>query len=120
MSNSICTDSELKSLHVQALNTVEDVTEAAHLGGLITQEWTESSDLGDVHSAVAFDLRDIAESIAAAYGWSVEDVRVDFGEWLGLRGIDMVADLVAAWLHDLADRSETGDRAEAEAKGGDL
>jgi hypothetical protein len=37
---------------VQALDTVQDVAEAAHLGGLITQEWTETFDFGDVHSAV--------------------------------------------------------------------
>jgi hypothetical protein len=32
---------------VQALDTVQDVAEAAHLGGLITQEWSETFEFGD-------------------------------------------------------------------------
>jgi hypothetical protein len=99
---------------VQALDTVEDVAEAAHLGGLITQEWTEAFELGEVRSAVAFDLGDIAESISTTYGMSVGDVRADFREWLGMRGPDMAADLVGAWLDDLAGRS--GGRAKTEAR----
>ena len=94
---------------VQALDTVQDVAEAAHLGGLITQEWTETFDLGDVHSAVAFDLTDIAESISARFGMSIEEVGRDFWDWLGMRGPDMVADLVWAWLDDLAGRSRKED-----------
>jgi hypothetical protein len=93
---------------VQALHTVEDVVEAAHLGGLITQEWSETSEFGDAHSAVAFDLGDIAESVSATYGMSVEDVGADFFDWLGMHGPDMVADLVGAWLRDLAGRGRPG------------
>jgi hypothetical protein len=91
---------------VQALEAVEDVAEAAHLGGLVTQEWTETFKLGDVHSAVAFDLDDIAESISAEYAMSVGAIRADFGDWLGMRGPDMLAELVGAWLRELARRAE--------------
>lgn len=91
---------------VQALDTVEDVAEAAHLGGMVTQEWTETFKLGDVHSAVAFDLGEIAESISAEYAMPVGAVRADFGDWLGMRGPDMIADLVGGWLADLARRAE--------------
>jgi hypothetical protein len=101
---------------VQALDTVEDVVEAAHLGGLITQEWSETFEFGDAHSAVAFDLGDIAESVSATYGMSVEDVGADFFDWLGMHGPDMVADLVGAWLRDLAGRGPP--EAEARASGG--
>jgi hypothetical protein len=87
---------------VQALDTVEDVAEAAHLGGLITQEWSETFEFGDAHSAVAFDLGDIAESVSATYDMSVKEVRAAFFDWLGMHGPDMVADLVGAWLRDLA------------------
>jgi hypothetical protein len=93
---------------VQALDTVEDVAEAAHLGGLITQEWSETFEFGDAHSAVAFDLGDIAESVSTTYGMSAEDVGADFFDWLGMHGPDMVADLVGAWLRDLAGRGRPG------------
>jgi len=95
---------------VQALDTVEGVAEAAHLGGLVTQEWTETFKLGDVHSAVAFDLDDIAESISTEYAMSIGAVRADFRDWLGMRGPDMVADLVGAWLRELARRAGRRER----------
>jgi hypothetical protein len=98
---------------VQALETVADVAEAAHLGGLITQEWSETFEFGDAHSAVAFDLGDIAESVSTTYGMSVEDVGADFSDWLGMRGPDIVADLVGGWLRDL---EETRGWPEAEAR----
>lgn len=102
---------------MQALDTVEDVAEAADLGALITQEWSETFEFGDTHSAVAFDLGDIAESVSATYDMSVEDVSADFFDWLGMRGPDMVEDLVGAWLRDLAEtRGAPG--AEAKASGG--
>ena len=88
---------------VQALDTVEDVAKAAHLGGMITQEWSEAFEFGEAHSAVAFDLGDIAELVSATYDMSVKDVRADFFDWLGMHGPDMVADLVGAWLRDLAE-----------------
>ncbi len=102
---------------VQALDTVEDVVEAAHLGGLITQEWSETFEFGDAHSAVAFDLGEIAESVSSAYGMSVEDVKADFSDWLGMRGPDVVADLVGTWLRDLAGMRGRPE-AEARASGG--
>jgi hypothetical protein len=96
---------------VQALDTVEDVAKAAHLGGLITQEWSETFEFGDAHSAVAFDLGEIAGSVSATLSMSVEDVKGDFSHWLRLRGPDMVADLVGAWFRDLAGWPEAESRA---------
>lgn len=54
-----------KPNNVKCVETrVEDVAEVAHLGGIVTQEMTGTFELGEVHSGVAFDLGDIAESIS--------------------------------------------------------
>lgn len=86
---------------VTRIRSVSELIEAAHDGGLVTQEWNYHTEFGPVEWGIAFDLDGFAEAAAEELAMSAEELRDSFGEWLGDKGFGAVASIVSEWLGDL-------------------